>query len=150
MRIRSATAVLLALLLSSASSWASICDLSCGVNHSLSARLTITNAHPSMSFGNNMAMAGDHMDHRCCQARNKESAITAPHHPMAPDYAQARCVRLQVPVPPNAGANILAAPVIQLANSSVIAPSPAETPPLSAQAFATANPAAFLSSILRI
>jgi hypothetical protein len=103
-----------------------------------------------MSFGNNMAMAGKHTDHRCCQARNKESAITAPHHPMAPDYAETLCVGLQASASPNTPAVPLAAEAVPLDGVIVSAPSAAETPPLSAQAFATANPAASLSSILRI
>ena len=85
MRIRTAVA-LLALCFFTASSWASLCDLSCAFAQFHPTRHSMNHSRSTESFDANRNMPA-HADHGCCRNGDRESAIrlrTSPCRRTAP------------------------------------------------------------------
>src|SRR5215469_12925148 len=91
MLVRRISLALLAFFLATASSFASICDVSCSfaafhpVNHAGFGVLVHTNT--------------TQIDHSCCRNRDQDQ-IAVPHLTMSPDCAVDPVLRLQLPMPP--------------------------------------------------
>lgn len=149
MRIRNAVA-LLALCFFTASSWASLCDISCAFAQFHPTRHSMNHSRSAESFDANRNMPA-HADHGCCRNGDRESAIRAPHLAMSPDCAVDPSLRLQLPTPTDARAIPAAAQTFQIVVAPVASPSAAETPSLGPQPWININLAESpLFSVLRI
>lgn len=128
MRFRRVALILLAMVFTTASSFASICDVSCSFVEFHPARPGMVHSRPAPSVDVKMNMAAG-ADHSCCQRRDQDSAVIVPHLAMSPDCAIDPALRTQFPTAVEAHVLPIHVHAVQAISVRIVSPSAAETPP---------------------
>ncbi len=149
MRSRHIALIPLSIVIVIASSFASVCDVSCLVAqfHPITAAMNYSYSTSSVNVNLKVAVAPSHS---CCQNRGRGSAIIVPHLAMSPDCAVDPSLRSQSPRRVEARDIPVSTFAIQSALVPINSLSAAETPPLSVESYASSQAASPNFSVLRI